>query len=46
MYDKSLKIKTEKFMMRMHIGYAHCLLNATNKAMALSQPNPYMQWEE
>jgi hypothetical protein len=35
-----------KYMMRMHIGYAHCFLNALNKAMSFYQPNPDIIWKE
>jgi hypothetical protein len=46
MYDKIFTDTSEKYMMKMHIGYAHCFLNAINKAMALYQPSPYIKWEE
>jgi hypothetical protein len=44
-YDKSYTNTREKSMMKMHIAYAHSFFNATNKAMVILQPNPYIIWE-
>jgi hypothetical protein len=44
-YGKSYTNTREKHMMKMHIAYAHSFFNATNKALAILQPNLYIIWE-